>query len=98
MTGAEQLAELFAKVSGRVVSPLSSPERKVVEVEVEKVETKVSKVLAELARGASHVDELAINLNMGQAMLSMVLLDLELKHWVTREAGNHFSSNVRLKR
>jgi DNA processing protein len=95
----EQLANLFASATGespQCLEPVAVPDRLV--VTLAEVETSARKVLLALEKGGLHVDDLLRATNMGQASLSLALLDLELKNWVVKEAGNRYSCTVRLER
>ena len=101
MVRPEQLAELFSQVAetpGSVpyAAAVAALRRPV--VRLSDLPQTLRQVLKMLDNRVLHIDELADSLNMSPATLSLALLDLELKEWIVKQAGNRYASDVRIER
>ncbi len=97
----EQLAEVLAQVAGKSVSAATAAAAVASHRPVVRLSTLPDlprQVLEMLSKKTLHVDELAANLNMKQAALSLALLDLELKDLIIKLAGNRYECNARIER
>ena len=97
----EQLAELFSQAANTAVSAASAAAAAVLPrpvVRLADVQRPQRQVLEILEKGLLHIDELAADLSMSQAALSLALLDLELRDWIVKQAGNRYASTVRIER
>jgi len=97
----EQLAELFSQaaktsVEAAAAAAVAGSARPMVQLST--VPGTLRQVLEALHRGVLHIDELGADLNMSQAALSLALLDMELKDWIVKQAGNRYACNVRIVR
>jgi DNA processing protein len=97
----EQLAELYSQVADTSVSAATAAAvadslRPV--VRLSGLPGLQRQVLEVLSSGILHIDELAADLNMKQAALSLALLDLELKDLIVKQAGNRYACNARIER
>jgi DNA processing protein len=101
MTGHAQLEQLFSELTGRAPgpsSPLPLRPREKPTVSSAALEPRDRRILEILSAGPTHVDDLAGRLGVEHGPLSLVLLELEVKRWIRREAGNQYRSNVQLER
>jgi len=100
MAGMEQLQKLYFDLAGHSGGPatrLPLLARKMPGISRAGVDRTEGLLLDMLAEGEAHVDDLAHGLEMGRGALSLVLLQMELKDWVVKKAGNHYRSKVRLE-
>jgi len=101
ITGTSRLVSLFLDLGGvgRPVKPelpLAVAHRPA--VSLSRLDKTQRLVLESLSQGTTHMDDLAARLDMTAAALSLILLELEMKKWVVKKAGNHYLCVVRLER
>jgi len=100
LTGVEHLVSVYASVTGRPAArcpdlPLPPANRR---VSSSGLDSRERLVLEYLDSGALHADDLLAATGMGAGELSLLLLEMEMKGWVERAAGNHYECRVRLER
>ncbi len=97
----EQLAELYSQVA-ETPTPAAYAAAVAVSprlmVRLSGLPQSLRQVLEMLDNRVLHIDELADSLNMSPATLSLALLDLELKDWIVKQAGNRYACNVCIER
>jgi len=100
LTGTAHFAALFAELAGlppskEVALPFSPA---VVEVSLSGLDSSERLVLEYLDSGQVHVDDLRRATGLEAGALSLLLLEMEMRGWVVKGAGNQYSCHVRIER